>query len=128
MLLTINDLKEGMRVRVKSEEEVRRLDELGGSFVDEMFEELCGNIVKIKHIDREGESIMTTCGWCLAPFEVELIETAVRQQVEEMVTITKKEYDSLLEDREFLDALRCAGVDNWSGYGFAMEMLEEEED
>lgn len=45
---------------------------------------------------------------------------------EEMVTITKKEYDSLCEDAAKLTALECAGVDNWSGYDFAMDILREQ--
>ena len=44
---------------------------------------------------------------------------------EKMITITEKEYDSLLEDSQFLCALQGAGVDNWSGYGYAQEMIEE---
>lgn len=47
---------------------------------------------------------------------------------EEMVTITRKEYDSLIEDSEFLEALRAAGVDNWEGYDFAIEILDENEE
>lgn len=43
---------------------------------------------------------------------------------EEMVTITKEEYDSLVSDSEFLDCLRAAGVDNWEGYDTAQEMLD----
>ena len=46
---------------------------------------------------------------------------------EEMVTITKKEYDSLLEDSFFLECLRGAGVDNWSGYDYAIELKNESE-
>lgn len=45
-----------------------------------------------------------------------------------MVTITRKEYDSLIEDSEFLEALRAAGVDNWEGYDFAIEILDENEE
>ncbi len=40
------------------------------------------------------------------------------------VTITREEYDSLLEDSEFLRALFSAGVDNWEGYEFALEDIE----
>lgn len=40
-----------------------------------------------------------------------------------MVTITQKEYNSLVEDSEFLQALREAGVDNWEGYSMAFEFL-----
>jgi len=44
------------------------------------------------------------------------------------VTITQEEYDRLLEDSNFLSALRAAGVDNWSGYGEAFDILEEWEE
>ena len=45
----------------------------------------------------------------------------------EMVTITRKEYESLLKDSEVLGALEGAGVDNWQGYDYAMELLETTE-
>jgi lactate dehydrogenase-like 2-hydroxyacid dehydrogenase len=47
--------------------------------------------------------------------------------MEEMITITKKEYDKLLHDQMKLIALEGAGVDNWDGYDDAMEILEEME-
>ena len=37
------------------------------------------------------------------------------------VTLTKAEYDELLEDSAFLLDLQGAGVDNWEGYDFACE-------
>ncbi len=43
---------------------------------------------------------------------------------EETVTISKKEYEELLEDQKFLDALKGAGVDNWEGYDYAFELME----
>jgi hypothetical protein len=46
----------------------------------------------------------------------------------ETVTITKEEYESLLEDRNWLNALENAGVDNWQGIDFARELLGEQED
>ena len=42
----------------------------------------------------------------------------------ETVVIPKKEYDQLIKDSEFLEALRAAGVDNWDGYSYAFEILE----
>jgi hypothetical protein len=42
-----------------------------------------------------------------------------------MVSITQDEYDELLHDQAFADALRGAGVDNWEGYDDAMAMMEE---
>lgn len=47
---------------------------------------------------------------------------------EETITITRKVYESLVEDSKMLCALEGAGVDNWSGYSYAMEWLEENDD
>jgi hypothetical protein len=44
------------------------------------------------------------------------------------ITITTKEYEGLLEDRAMLICLQNAGVDNWQGYDYAMELLRECED
>jgi hypothetical protein len=41
------------------------------------------------------------------------------------VTITEQEYKELLECQKILIALESAGVDNWEGYGDAMETLED---
>ena len=45
---------------------------------------------------------------------------------EEMITISKKYYDSLVEDSQLLDRLRAAGVDNWGGYSEAFSEENEE--
>jgi hypothetical protein len=45
--------------------------------------------------------------------------------MKETVTISKAEYESLLEDSNKLLALEGAGVDNWEGYDEAMEMMRE---
>lgn len=42
------------------------------------------------------------------------------------VIIPKSEYERLIEAEEFLNCLRAAGVDNWSGYDDAREMMNEE--
>ncbi len=47
--------------------------------------------------------------------------------MEETVTISKEEYESLLEDQKLLQCLQDAGVDNWEGYDYAMEMMEDME-
>lgn len=44
---------------------------------------------------------------------------------EATVTITRKQYNSLINDQKVLIALESAGVDNWDGYEFAMENLED---
>jgi len=46
----------------------------------------------------------------------------------ETITIPLSEYESLLRALDKLDALEGAGVDNWEGYDYAMEMLEQEND
>jgi hypothetical protein len=43
---------------------------------------------------------------------------------EEMITITKKEYDDLYESYTFLCCLKAAGVDNWDGYDYAHEIMD----
>jgi len=40
---------------------------------------------------------------------------------EEMVTISKKKYESLLEDSRVLDALHAGGVDNWEWYSESIQ-------
>jgi len=45
---------------------------------------------------------------------------------EPTVTISKTLYDQLVADSEFLEALKGAGVDNWDGYFYAVESLEQE--
>ena len=46
----------------------------------------------------------------------------------EMITIEKGEYERLLKAEAMLDALECAGVDNWCGYGEAMEIYNGEDE
>lgn len=46
---------------------------------------------------------------------------------QETVTISKAEYKRLLKDSELLGCLEACGVDNWSGWGDALEMFNEEE-
>lgn len=42
--------------------------------------------------------------------------------MDDVVTISKKEYKFLLEESRFLACLESAGVDNWSGYDDAILM------
>lgn len=46
--------------------------------------------------------------------------------MDEMITITKREYDQLIESDRWLGSLEAAGVDNWEGYSFASEIHREE--
>ena len=43
----------------------------------------------------------------------------------DIVTITREEYIELLDCKERLECLEAAGVDNWEGYDYAMEMYSE---
>lgn len=45
-----------------------------------------------------------------------------------MITITQKEYDELQDESAMLAALDAAGVDNWSGYDDALNLLAEWEE
>lgn len=45
---------------------------------------------------------------------------------EEMVTITKKEYDRLAKVDDWMDALEAAGVDNWDGVDLAHDIFNDE--
>lgn len=42
---------------------------------------------------------------------------------EDTITISKEEYNELIDDQNLLNALRSAGVDNWEGYDYALEAL-----
>lgn len=51
-----------------------------------------------------------------------------RGEIEEVITITKSEYERLIEMSEKFSCLEACGVDNWCGYGDAMEMYESDEE
>ena len=46
--------------------------------------------------------------------------------MKEEVTISRDEYDELIQALELLNCLEACGVDNWSGYSDACEMMEVE--
>ena len=41
------------------------------------------------------------------------------------VTISRFEYEKLTKDSEWLECLEAAGVDNWSGYDYAVDLYNE---
>lgn len=43
----------------------------------------------------------------------------------EKKSISKEEYDRLVESEKLLNALHAAGVDNWEGYEFACEAIDD---
>lgn len=46
--------------------------------------------------------------------------------MEDTVEISKAEYEELLNEVRFLNALRAAGVDNWDWYDVALDNYNEE--
>jgi hypothetical protein len=44
------------------------------------------------------------------------------------ITITKKEYNDLLEDSRMLQCLENAGVDNWVCYSVALKVFRGDEE
>jgi methylmalonyl-CoA mutase cobalamin-binding subunit len=54
----------------------------------------------------------------------EAVSNSASDEISDTITISRHEYDDLLADRALLDALRQAGVDNWSGYSEAMSIFE----
>ena len=47
--------------------------------------------------------------------------------MEDTVTITREEYELLLDDAELLNFLHAAGVCDWEGYDIAKGMMEDNE-
>jgi hypothetical protein len=45
----------------------------------------------------------------------------------EFISITKEEYQELLDDQRLLHCLRAAGVDNWEGFDEAINLYHEDE-
>ena len=43
----------------------------------------------------------------------------------EMVTIPKREYEQLKAESDWLSCLEQAGVDNWEGYCFAIDLRDK---
>jgi hypothetical protein len=48
--------------------------------------------------------------------------------VNETVTISMKEYQTLVDSKSLLDCLEAAGVDNWDGYDYARQMYDEDKE
>lgn len=81
-------------------------------------------------VDMANEPDKTVTAERRAPIDTSRLEAAANSfqrggqvKAPEQVTISRKEYDRLLEAEAKLLALEAAGVDNWSGYGDAMEQL-----
>ena len=55
----------------------------------------------------------------------EVTETIQNSPLNELVLVSRETFRKMEEDRQTLYALHEAGVDNWSGYSYAMELLDE---
>lgn len=53
------------------------------------------------------------------------LRTGDRNNMDEKVTISREEYQDLIECKAFLEALEQAGVDNWEGYELARDLYQE---
>jgi hypothetical protein len=75
-----------------------------------------------------------TCSWCKnnRTHKFKRASLSSKQQIKEYnimeeatVTISKEEYESLKDHRAWRLAFESAGVDNWEGYDYAMEIYSE---
>ena len=55
-----------------------------------------------------------------------VVVTDALSDSQEVVLMSKADYDKLRQDQIFLHCLEGAGVDNWCGYEDAQEMMEDE--
>lgn len=70
---------------------------------------------------RPQQSAPTNDGWNAAR---EAAAAGISRAKGNTITIPVAEYEQLKRDSELLAALRAAGVDNWSGWGHAIELME----
>ncbi len=49
----------------------------------------------------------------------------IKNELSETVRISKKEYDQLIKDARLLAFLEATGVENWSGWDFAVKEMEK---
>jgi hypothetical protein len=62
----------------------------------------------------------------LAESNKDLYTKDMKNELSETVTISKKEYDLLIKDARLLAFLEATGVENWSGWDFAVKEMEKE--
>ena len=70
--------------------------------------------------------------WCYPKqykdwFNEDRAEDSIEQGIimEEKITISKSDYENLLDSARWSNALSAAGVADWSGYEFAQDLVEE---
>lgn len=52
---------------------------------------------------------------------------SIAKELKDYTLVKTSHLQSLLDDSDFLDCLKSAGVDNWDGYENAQEMFYDEE-
>jgi F0F1-type ATP synthase beta subunit len=52
------------------------------------------------------------------------VSVTLQENIEDKVTISKQEYERLVDRDEWLNCLEAAGVDNWDGYGIAHDIKD----
>ena len=72
----------------------------------------------------EGSIVDFVAGW--NAYKEALLSVCEPIGKNDTITISKKEHEQFLENSFFLQCLQGAGVDNWEGYEFALEELNNE--
>ncbi len=55
------------------------------------------------------------------------VDISYMKGVKDYAVISASELEELIEDQHKLSCLEAAGVDNWSGYDYACELMGEDE-
>ena len=115
------ELKVGDRIRIINENCCRGWDAGTVGIIDEIDD--TGTTTTPLKVKFDGDF------WWACPLCVEIVSEDDLMTViqEETVTIPKDEYDKLVEASTQLSYLEAAGVDNWSGYSYAWELRQEDE-
>lgn len=83
----------------------------------------------LKIIDSTGQSVDVTANNIINPLVRKLEQAEDELElVKGKILIDEYVFEEMQERLRFLDALEYAGVDNWSGYGYAYELMEEDDD
>lgn len=68
---------------------------------------------------------LSTVGHYAKDVDIIDVDISYMKGVKSYVVISESELEELIEDQHKLSCLESAGVDNWSGYEYAMQMMEE---
>jgi hypothetical protein len=79
------------------------------------------------YFDEDGNVIFRPTGDCLDNSNL-LFESTIERLNEilsKVVIVKSGRFNDLCESEQWLTALESAGVDNWSGYEYAQELIQE---